>query len=156
MSSTNLNILFCNKVLSIIAKVVVTLFLFTHNANANPFTKATSITCNFPVGGHADWETGKPIERESSFGEDVTFHSFDFANGAAKMTGNAGTVNIKVFTTDLGITLLEWIDGDVVVVTTAWAYTVDGNPNKFSAVHSRHRILDHPTPAQYHGTCSVS
>ena len=119
-------------------------------ASTISLTEATSLRCSFQPGFDANWRNGNPQITKGKFGSDITFHSIDMKNGTAQMTGNADTVKLKVFATTLGLTFLEWIDGDVVVVTTIYQQHPRGDQSRYTAVHSRHRIT---VSAQYHGTC---
>lgn len=121
---------------------------------SNPFANINAIRCDFLPGVTADWETGRPVESKSRF-DPIVFHSLNFETNTAIMKGNNYSPKVRLFWTDKGMTFVEWLDGDVVVITTVWAHTVGTKPLRLSAVHSRHRMLGSPLPSQFHGVCEV-
>lgn len=125
-----------------------------HAQGGNPFANVNAIRCDFLPGVTADWGTGKPVESKSKF-DPIIFHSLNFETGTAIMKGNNYSPKVRLFWTDKGMTFVEWLDGDVVVITTVWAHTVGIKPLRLSAVHSRHRMLGTPLPSQFHGVCEV-
>ena len=125
---------------------------FAQSAGANPFAGVKVLKCTFAPGYNANWASGSLQLEKGKFGEPIVFHSFDFAAKSAVMTGNAFSPPVQVFTTAAGMTLLEWFDGDTVVIATV--YPRKAKNGEFVAVHSRHKnLFASPIPSQFHGTC---
>jgi len=120
---------------------------------------ATSLHCRFGPGHSAKWVRGEPRTEPGEFtstGDPIIFYGIDLEAGSAKIMGNQGTQSLAVISTLSGLTFLESTDTGNINLTTVFAGFA-GQPDQFTAVHSRHFYMaGRAMPSQYHGTCVVT
>jgi hypothetical protein len=149
-----------------VALGVVLLVTTTAVAETQDVSKATAFRCFLENGMAGSGEPGKPVEytpdRFSSNPADAIF-TVDVANG--RLTGNAGSHDIKVFRDEKSTDILAWpFNGNFVAYTifhdipATMPKVAGGLSTKgYRVVHSRHFTFSgHLRASQYVGVCVVT
>jgi hypothetical protein len=115
-----------------------------------------NVKCEFGPGVNAEWKDGELRVSRNRFGPPgdksaIHYDSINVAAGTARVIGTAGSGNLTVMESRLGLTLLEEASGGGLTVTTIYG-SYDRNL-KFPAVMSKHIDLLGPFPQQYYGSC---
>lgn len=117
---------------------------------------AKSLKCTFGKGTQATWKAGRLHLAEATFGEAIQFDAINPRAGSARIIGNVGAGDVRIFATTVGLTFVEQAPLGNVYFTTVFA---DQAPStrEFLAVTSRHFVSlgQEVAPSQYHGTCKV-
>ena len=118
--------------------------------------EAQTIRCNFTKGVSANWDGAEPkleILRDG-LGSEFLFDSI--GDKRARFIGNAGSEDVHVIRTEMGLTFIEKTSAGSWNTTTVFGFRDKKYPNKFAAVTSRHiNSFTHPTTSQYYGLCKV-
>lgn len=113
---------------------------------------ARSLKCHFGQGTSTTWTGSKPKTATARSDQDVHFDSIDFKNQSARLIGNIGAGNIKVFATEVGVSFTESARA-VVDLTTVFPIK---NGHDFIAVNTRHVMVSGAAMAeQFYGSCQV-
>jgi hypothetical protein len=143
--------------LHVIVIAVLVLFTALTHAEVDPTTQlhaARSLRCHFGPGTSTEWTGSKPKTSIARFDQDVQFDSIDIKNHSARIIGNLGASDIKVFVTEVGISFLETAPA-VFDVTTV--FPVYGEDHDFIAVDTRHvTSVGKAMAEQYYGICKIS
>lgn len=125
-------------------------------AKDDPMTQllsARSLKCHFGQGTSTTWSGSKPKTLTARFDQDIHYDSIDFKNQSARLIGNIGAGNVKVFATDLGVSFIESASA-VADLTTV--FPIYGNGRDFIAVDTRHVMVSGASMAeQYYGSCQI-
>ena len=124
---------------------------------------ARTLTCEWGQGTTANWDDGsQPSLEQASFGAGTIFDAIDTEAGAARIIGNAGSGDVSVVVTPVGLTFIEQAAAGGLNVTTVFTHFVEPENLVVSeyaariAVTSRHiTLIDRPFPSQYHGSCEI-
>ena len=139
--------------------------LFAFSAVAGPLDvfvrdeklfSAQTIRCPFPVATGANWDDGEPIVK--SFKRDNKFLLlFDsIGEKKARLIGNAGSEDVLVIRTDMGLTFIEKTPSGSWNTTTVFVYREKDLRGRFTAVTSRHlNFTFKPYTSQSYGKCKV-
>ena len=118
--------------------------------------EAQTIRCNFTKGVSANWDGAEPkleILRDG-LGSEFLFDSI--GDKGARFIGNAGSEDVHVIPTEMGLTFIEKTSAGSWNTTTVFGFRDKKYPNKFAAVTSRHiNSFTHPTTSQYYSLCKV-
>lgn len=138
--------------------LITTLALSTMMAYAkdDPISQllaARSLKCHFGQGTSTIWLGSKPKTSTAQSGQDVYFDSIDIKNRSARLIGNIGAGDVKVFATEVGMSFVE-LEPAVVDLTTV--FPIYGKDHDFIAVDTRHVMAPGASMAeQYYGSCQV-
>lgn len=132
----------------------------------NRLFQASTIRCHFQKGTEATWEEGRLSIETSEDGEEVTFDSIDPEAGTARLIAEAGPADVRVMSTEVGLTFHDVTEAGNPVLTTVFAFVVPGHRTRYIAVDSHHMgwPASWPWPEpdtapvfalQYHGTCEI-
>ncbi|HEY8857207.1 MAG TPA: hypothetical protein VIM43_07620 [Rugosibacter sp.] len=114
---------------------------------------ASSLKCHFGQGTSTMWPSSKPKTSTAHFGQDVHFDAIDIKNQSARLIGNVGAGDVKVFATEVGVSFIESAPA-VIDLTTV--FPIYGKDHDFIAVDTRHAMYSGATMAeQYYGLCQV-
>jgi hypothetical protein len=114
---------------------------------------ARSLKCHFGQGTSTTWPGSKAKTSTSRFDQDVHFDSIDFKNQSARLIGNIGAADVKVFATEVGV---SFIDSAPAVVDLTTVFPIYGNGHDFIAVDTRHVMVSGASMAeQYYGSCQI-
>ena len=124
---------------------------------------ARTLTCEWGQGTTANWDDGsQPSLEQGSFGAGTIFDAIDTEAGTARIIGNAGSGDVSVVVTPVGLTFIEQTGAGGLNVTTVFTHFVEPENLVVSeyaariAVTSRHiTLIDRPFPSQYHGSCEI-
>ena len=139
--------------------------VIAETAGANPWDsfvsdqqifEAQTIRCDFTRGVSANWDGAEPkleLQRDG-FGSEFLFDSI--GDKGARFIGNAGSEDVHVIRTEMGLTFIEKTSAGSWNTTTVFGFRDKKYPNRFAAVTSRHiNSFTHPTTSQYYGLCKV-
>ena len=118
--------------------------------------EAQTIRCDFTTGVSANWDGAEPkLELlRDGLGSEFLFNSI--GDKGARFIGNAGSEDVHVIRTEMGLTFIEKTSAGSWNTTTVFGFRDKKYPNKFAAVTSRHiNSFTHPTTSQYYGLCKV-
>jgi len=118
--------------------------------------EAQTIRCDFTTGVSANWDGAEPkLELlRDGLGSEFLFDSI--GDKGARFIGNAGSEDVHVIRTEMGLTFIEKTSAGSWNTTTVFGFRDKKYPNKFAAVTSRHiNSFTHPTTSQYYGLCKV-
>ena len=118
--------------------------------------EAQTIRCDFTTGVSANWDGAEPkLELlRDGLGSEFLFDSI--GDKGARFIGNAGSEDVHVIRTEMGLTFIEKTSAGSWNTTTVFGFRDKKCPNKFAAVTSRHiNSFTHPTTSQYYGLCKV-
>lgn len=114
---------------------------------------ARSLKCHFGSGSSTTWTGSKPKTSTARFDQDVHFDSIDFKNQSARLIGNVGAGDVKVFATEVGVSFIDLAPAVVDLTTVFPRY---GNNHDFIAVDTRHVMVSGASMAeQYYGSCQI-
>ena len=114
---------------------------------------ARSMKCHFDSGSSTTWTGSKPKTSTARFDQDVHFDSIDYKNQSARLIGNNGADDVKVFATVVGVSFIESAPA-VVDLTTV--FPIYGTSHDFIAVDTRHVMVSGASMAeQYYGSCQI-
>ena len=118
---------------------------------------ARTLTCEWGQGTTANWnDGGQPTLKQVSFGAGTIFDAIDTEAGAARIIGNAGSGDVSVVVTPVGLTFIEQTGAGGLNVTTVFNHFVEPENTARIAVTSRHiTLVGSPFPSQYHGSCEI-
>ena len=118
--------------------------------------EAQTIRCDFTRGVSANWDGAEPkleLQRDG-FGSEFLFDSI--GEKRARFIGNAGSEDVQVIRTEMGLTFIEKTSAGSWNTTTVFRFLDKKYPNRFAAVTSRHiNSFAHLTTSQYYGLCKV-
>jgi len=118
--------------------------------------EAQTIRCDFTTGVSANWDGAEPkLELlRDGLGSEFLFDSI--GDKSARFIGNAGSEDVHVIRTEMGLTFIEKTSAGSWNTTTVFGFRDKKYPNKFAAVTSRHiNSFTHPTTSQYYGLCKA-
>lgn len=142
--------------LHIVVMAILVSFTALAHAEGDPTTQlhaARSLKCHFGPGTSTEWTGSKPKTSAARIDQDVQFASIDIKNQSARIIGNPGASDIKVFVSEVGISFLETAPA-VFDITTV--FPVYGKDHDFIAVDTRHvTSLGKSMAEQYYGTCKI-
>jgi len=118
--------------------------------------EAQTIRCDFTTGVSANWDGAEPkLELlRDGLGSEFLFDSI--GDKGARFIGNAGSEDVHVIRTEMGLTFIEKTSAGSWNTTTVFGFRDKKYPNKFAAVTSRHiNSFTHPTTSQYYGLCKA-
>ena len=118
--------------------------------------EAQTIRCDFTKGVSANWDGAEPkLEHQrDGFGSEFLFDSI--VDKGARFIGNAGSEDVRVIRTGMGLTFIEKTSAGFWNITTVFGFRDKKYPNRFAAVTSRHiNSFTHPTTSQYYGLYKV-
>ena len=114
---------------------------------------ARSLKCHFGEGTSTMWQGSKPKTSSAHFDQDVHFDSIDIKSQSARLIGNIGARDVKVFATQVGVSFVE---SEPAVVDLTTVFPIYGNNHDFIAVDTRHVMISGASMAeQYYGSCQV-
>ena len=116
---------------------------------------ARSLKCRFVQGVETTWPNGRPKTTTAHAGTDldVNLDSIDILNQSARMIGNNGASDVKVFATQVGV---SFIDSAPAVVDLTTMFPIYGTGHDFIAVDTRHVMVSGAAMAeQFYGSCQV-
>ena len=118
---------------------------------------ARTLTCEWGQGTSAKWtDGGPPSLSQGSFGAGTIFDAIDTEAGTARIIGNAGSGDVNVVVTPVGLTFIEKTGVGGLNFTTVFTHFVEPENVARVAVTSRHiTLFGSPFPSQYHGTCVI-
>ena len=118
---------------------------------------ARTLTCEWGQGTTANWDDGsQPSLKQGSFGAGTIFDAIDAEAGTARIIGNAGSGDVNVLSTPVGLTFIEQTGFGGLNFTTVFNRFVEPENTARIAVTSRHiTLIDRPFPSQYHGSCEI-
>jgi len=111
-----------------------------------------SLKCHFGQGTSTTWKGSKPSISSAQFDQDVYFDSIDIKNQSARLIGNIGAGDVKVFATQVGMSFLE---SEPAVVDLTTVFPIYGNNHDFVAVDTRHVMTGASMAEQYYGSCQI-
>ena len=99
--------------------------------------EAQTIRCDFTNGASANWDGAEPkLEHQrDSFGSEFLFDYI--GEKGARFIGNAGSEDINVIRTEMGLTFIEKTSAGSSNTTTVFGFRDKKYPNRFAAVTSR-------------------
>jgi hypothetical protein len=118
--------------------------------------EAQTIRCDFTKGVGANWDGAEPrLEfHRDGFGSEFLFDPI--GDREARSIGNAGSEDVHVIRTEMGLTLIEKTSAGFWNTTTVFGFRDKKSPNRFAAVTSKHvNSFTHPTTSQYYGLYKV-
>jgi len=118
--------------------------------------EAQTIRCDFTTGVSANWDGAEPKLELLRDGLGIEFLFDSIGDKGARFIGNAGSEDVHVIRTEMGLTFIEKTSAGSWNTTTVFGFRDKKYPNKFAAVTSRHiNSFTHPTTSQYYGLCKV-
>ena len=139
--------------------------VIAETAGANPWDsfvsdqqifEAQTIRCDFTRGVSANWDGAEPkLElQKDGFGSEFLFDSI--GEKRARFIGNAGSEDVQVIRTEMGLTFIKKTSAGSWNTTTVFGFRDKKYPNRFAAVTSRHiNSFTHLITSQYYGLCKV-
>lgn len=106
---------------------------------------ARSLKCHFGGGTSTTWQGSKSKTSSAHFGQDVHFDSIDIKNQSARLVGNIGAGDVKVFATQVGVSFVE---SEPAVVDLTTVFPIYGNNHDFIAVDTRHVMVSGASMAE--------
>lgn len=141
------------KLILIATIALSTMFAYAKDDPMSQLLAARSLNCHFGSGSSTTWTGRKPKTSTARFDQDVHFDSIDFKNQSARLIGNVGAGDVKVFATEVGVSFIDLAPAVVDLTTVFPRY---GNNHDFIAVDTRHVMVSGASMAeQYYGSCQI-
>ncbi len=128
---------------------------FAHG-NDNPMSQlfsARSLKCHFDHGTSATWMGSKPKPSPVRAGPELHFDAIDIKYQSARVIGNAGARDVKVFPARAGLSFIEMAPNAVDITTV---FSIYGKDHEFIAIDTRHELVSGVAiGTQYYGSCQL-
>ena len=135
------------------ALALSTAFAYGKEDPISQLFSARSLKCHFDNGTSTMWPGSKPKTSAAHLGQDVHFEAIDIKYQSARVIGNSGARDVKVFPARAGLSFIEMAP-DAVELTTV--FPVRGKDRDFIAIDTRHVMASGAAIGeQYYGSCQI-
>ena len=127
--------------------------LFAKPGDVKELFAVRSLKCTFPWYASAEWESDTPKLKTASQAFEFQIDGINLRDRVARLIGNAGSADLNAHRGADSITFTEQTLMGSLHTTTVFAFR--DSQGRFKVVHSRHPIINGPSPSQNYGFCQV-